>query len=143
LALLLCTLASSLGAQVPGPNPADWLGLTPDTAYRDRGAPSEVYAVDLEGQQPQAIHFYADHSYLFWASNRVWQVRLDRLWVGPFSGVTMGMPRGDVEAVLGEPVGRSDTWSVWNLPYQTFPRRLRLVFTDGLLSDAYFYRSDL
>ena len=91
----------------------------------------------------QAVHFYPDHTYLFWSSNRVWQVRLDKLWAGTFQGLTMGTPRADAEAILGEPVARGDNWSLWNLPYQTFPRRVRLIFTDGLLSDLYVYRSDL
>lgn len=137
--LLFAGTALCLEAQ----SPSDWLGLTPPRVYHERGAPAEVYALDLEGQPAQVIHFYPDHTYLFWTSNRVWQVRLDRLWTGNLGGVTMGMTRAEAEAVLGEPVGRSDAWSVWNLPYRTFPQRLRLVFTDGLVTDAYVYRSDL
>lgn len=123
-------------------DPASWLGHTPVGAYEDRGAPVEVYTLPV-GPDSQAIHYYQDHTYLFWASNRVWQVRLDRLWTGSLGGVTMGMPREEVEALLGPPLAKSDVWSAWDLPYQAFPRRLRLVFVDGLLADAYLYRSDL
>ena len=124
-------------------SPSAWLGLTPETAYRDRGAPAEVYPLQIAEGRWQVVHFYGDHTYLFWSSNRIWQVRLDKLWTGTFLGLSMGIPRADAEAQLGEPVARNENWSVWNLPYETFPRRLRLVFTEGVLSDAYFYRSDL
>lgn len=131
---------SALG---PASDPALWLGLTPETAYTTRGAPAEVFPLEVADQTWQAVHFYPDHSYLFWASNRVWQVRLDRLWTGTLQGVAMGTPRADVEALFGEPVARGDTWTAWNLPYKAFPRRLRLVFTDEVLTDAYVYRSEL
>jgi hypothetical protein len=124
-------------------DPGAWLGLTPAMAYQLRGAPAEVFPLAIDDKRWQVVHFYPDHTYLFWTSNRVWQVRLDKLWTGNFKGVAMGAPRADAEAALGEPLARGDLWSVWNLPYQAFPRRLRLVFTDGVLSDAYVYRSDL
>jgi len=138
--LLLAWTATAAGAQAL---PTDWLGDTPEAAYRDRGAPAEVYPLAVDDQRWQVVHFYPDHSYLFWSQNHVWQVRLDKLWTGPFQGVSMGMARADVVAVLGNPLAQGDDWLVWSLPYQNFPRRLRLVFTDGLLSDAYFYRSEL
>jgi len=154
-ALLYFTLILAGQAQaqvtVPAPaadpaltvDPAAWLGLTPASAYQLRGAPAEVFPLAIDDKRWQVVHFYADHTYLFWTSNRVWQVRLDKLWAGNFKGVAMGASRADAEAALGEPLARGELWSVWNLPYQVFPRRLRLVFTDGLLSDAYVYRSDL
>ena len=122
---------------------AAWLGLTPEAAYRDRGAPAEIYPLPVDASRWQVVHFYADHTYLFWSSNRVWEVRLDKLWTGALKGVAMGTPRADVEAAFGEALAKGDTWSIWDLPYQAFPRRIRLIFTDGLLSDAYLYRSDL
>jgi len=141
--LFLAVTALTLHAQAPGPDPVRWLGFTPEAAYRDRGAPSEVFPLAVNDTLWQVVHFYPDHTYLFWTANRVWQVRLDRLWAGTLSGVTMGMPRADAEALLGEPTVRTDDQSLWNLPYQTFPRRLRLVFVEGLVADAYVYRSDL
>jgi len=146
--LLLAGTVLALSGQAATPSdapasPTLWLGLTPEGAYQERGAPAEVFPLAIDDQHWQVVHFYPDHTYLFWSSNRVWQVRLDRQWAGALSGVTMGTPRGAVEATLGEPVARGENWSVWNLSYQTYPRRLRLVFVEGLLADAYLYRSDL
>jgi len=142
--LVLLFLSASASAEVPtADDPASWVGLTPPAAYELRGAPAEVYPLAVDDKRFQVVHFYSDHSYMFWTSNRIWQVRLDKLWAGTLKGVPMGAPRADAEAPWGEPLARGETWSVWNLPYQTFPRRLRLVFTGGVLSDAYFYRSDL
>jgi hypothetical protein len=124
-------------------DPASWLGLTPPTAYEVRGAPAEVYPLAVDDKRWQVVQFYPDHSYLFLTSNRVWQVRLDKLWTGTLKGVAMGAARTEAEAAWGEPLARGDTWSVWSLPYQTFPRRVRLVFADDVLVEAYFYRSDL
>lgn len=141
MTLFLATIG--LGAQIPSPDPARWLGLTPEAAYQERGAPVEVYPIAVSDTLWQVVHFYPDHSYLFWTNNRVWQVRLDRLYAGTLSGVVLGMSRADAEALLGEPTVTTDDQSLWNLPYQTFPRRLRLVFVEGLVADAYVYRSDL
>ena len=140
---LVLLLGGSLCAQASADDPSSWLGLTPDTAYALRGAPAEVFPLAVDDKRWQVVHFYADHSYLFWSSNHVWQIRLDKLWTGTFKGVTLGMSRTDAEAALGEPLARGDAWSGWSLPYQAFPRRLRLVFIDGALADVYLYRSDL
>jgi len=141
--LALVLVSAAVFAQASTDDPSSWVGLTPPAAYQLRGAPAEVYPLAVDDKRFQVVHFYSDHTYLFWTSNHVWQVRLDKLWAGTLKGVAMGASRVDAETPWGEPVARGDTWSVWNLPYQTFPRRLRLVFTDGALSDAYFYRSDL
>jgi len=147
--LTLVGAAATLSAQAPAPasDPASWLGLTPPEAFAQRGAPSEVFPLSVDAQRWQVVHFYPDHSYLFWNQNHVWQVRLDKLWAGPLGpfapAVAMGAARADVEAALGVPQARGDGWSVWPLPHQGFPRKLRLVFTDGVLTDAYLYRSDL
>jgi len=153
----MLVLAGAAGAQTPSPAPSAspapdaavspdptlWLGLTPETAYRDKGAPAEIYPLAVDDKRWQVVHFYGDHSYLFWSSNRVWQVRLDKTWTGTWKGLTMGMARDDAETALGAPLAKGDDWSVWNLPYKTFPKRLRLVFTDDKLSDLYVYRSEL
>lgn len=141
--LLLAVFAAAPLTALDAPAPAAWLGLTPPAVGSLRGAPAEVFPLAVEEGRWQVVHFYPDHSYLFWTQNRVWQVRLDRLWAGDLLGVTMGMERSQVEAILGEPAFRGDSWSIWSLTHQTFPRRLRLVFTDGVLADAYLYRSDL
>ena len=144
-ALVLATVATWASAQTPGPTlePSSWLGLTPGPAYQNRGAPAEVFPLAIDDKHWQVVHFYADHTYLYWTGNHVWQVRLDKLWTGSLGGVTMGMARDAAEAVLGAPAAKGDTWSVWALPYATFPQKLRLVFTDGVVADAYVYRSDL
>lgn len=137
--------ATATASPSPAPpiDPLSWLGDTPEAAYRDRGAPAEIYPLAIDDKRWQAVHFYADHTYLFWSSNRVWQVRLDKQWTGTWKGLTMGMTRDDAETALGATLAKGDNWSVWTLPYQNFPKRLRLVFTDGKLSDAYVYRSEL
>ena len=148
--LLFCGAATFVSGQTPLSTPVDpaaWLGLTPEAAYQAHGAPAEVFPLAVDDKRWQVVHFYPDHSYLFWTSNHVWQVRLDKLWTGelaaPLQGVKMGSSRAEAENALGTPLARGETWSVWSLPYQRFPRNVRLVFTDGVLSDAYFYRSEL
>lgn len=140
---VLLLAGTALCAQAQTPDPTSWLGLTPPSAYSALGAPAEVFPLAVDENRWQVVHFYPDHSYLFFYQNRVWQVRLDKLWTAGFQGITMGMRREAAEATLGPPLARGEAWSVWALPYQTFPRKIRLVFTEGLLTDAYLYRSDL
>jgi hypothetical protein len=142
LAAFLLAMAGQVGAQ-DAPDPSSWLGLQPPAVVAAHGVPAEVFPLAVDDQRWQVVFFYPDHSYLYWTQNRVWQVRLDKLWTGTVQGLAMGASRADVEAALGAPLARGDNWGIWSLPHQAFPRKLRLIFTDGLLSDAYYYRSEL
>ncbi len=129
-------------------DPALLLGLTPQALYEELGAPSEVYPVPVDGSRWQVAHYYSNHLTVYWSSNHVWQVRLDRRYAAGFLGLTMGQPRDRAIALLGAPAasnaaGSVPAWDSWALTFRAFPRQIRLVFENGLLVDASFYRSDL
>lgn len=147
-AFLVLWTAASLGwagdpPVPPAQLPDTALGMTPVQVLQSKGAPEQVFPLAVDASRWQVVFFYADHTYLFWDANHVWQVRLDHEWNGSLLGVTMGMSRTDVENTLGKPQAQGETWAVWPLPYQAFPRKIRLIFVNGVLSDAYLYRSDL
>ena len=144
---LLWLLVGPLSGQQAS-DPALWLGLTPEGAYAELGAPTEVFPVALDVTRWQAAQYYPSHVTLYWSSNHVWQVRLDRRYTGPFLGLAMGQTRDAALSQLGapavsSPVGSVPAWDSWPLPFRAFPRQVRLVFENGLLVDASFYRSDL
>jgi len=144
---LLLGLTVALPAQSVA-DPALLLGLTPEALYAELGAPSEVYPVALDSTRWQVAHYYANHLTVYWSSNHVWQVRLDRRYAAAFLGLTMGKLRDKAIGLLGAPAvsnasGSLPAWDSWALPFRAFPRQLRLVFENGLLVDASFYRSDL
>ncbi len=130
---------------LPGGRPlATLLGMTLKTATETFGAPEQVFPVrGRSAWEDDVVFYYPDHSYLFWFRDRVWQVRVDRRFVGTvIGGVSMGDSRGAVEQVLGKPFHVGLDSEIFILPDRGFPVRARLFFTDDRLSDLYVYRGD-
>ncbi|MEI8096109.1 MAG: hypothetical protein WCG80_18005 [Spirochaetales bacterium] len=148
LLVTLWLFSEGASSQTTPQDPALWLGMTPETAYRELGAPSEVFPVAADATRWQVAQFYPSNVTLYWYANHVWQVRLDRRYTGGFLGLTMGQTRDSALVVLGPPAvssapGAVPAWDSWALPFRAFSRQVRLVFENGLLFDASFYRSDL
>jgi len=142
--LLLCGLLFCFAS--PGGQAlelAEILGMELETAYKDFGAPAEVFTVrGEEGWQDDVVFYYDSHFYLFWFENRVWQVRVDNRYTGEFLKLIMGNSEAEVIARLGVPFKREGNSLFYNLQDHAYPLRLRLSFDNGLLVDAYCYRSD-
>ena len=151
LALLCLALPSvpSAGAQEPpvlpgAPELAGRLGWTFDEALAALGPPARMFPYrGAEAGEDNVVFYYADHSYLFWFRDRVWQVRVDARREGAAApSLSMGMDREAVRAAWGDPLDPgADAWT-YVLPDRGYPVRARLYFDDGVLSDLYVYRSD-
>jgi hypothetical protein len=131
------------------PDYVDYVGLTLQEAYEILGVPEEVFPFrGAEVWQDNVVFYYNNHIYLFWYGNRVWQVRLDKRYEGNLGPrgdpeiFFMGMERGLVRALLGEPFAEDEVSSIYLLPDQGYPVRLRLFFESGVLTDLYLYRGD-
>jgi hypothetical protein len=123
--------------------PALLLGMTLETAVAEFGAPGQVFPVrGQEAWEDDVVFYYADHSYLFWFRDRVWQVRVDRRFSGSILGLKMGESREKVQSVLGIPFHADNDSEIFILPDRGFPVRARLFFTADELSDIYVYRGD-
>ena len=119
------------------------VGWTLEQAYTKLGVPEEVFPYRGEKAWQDTVVFYFDeHLYLFWYDNRVWQVRADRRYGKESRGITLGMPKGELEELLGQPYHSDETSLIYSLPDRGYPLRMRLFFDDGILSDLYIYRSD-
>ena len=119
------------------------VGMELEKAYKELGAPAEVFTVRGEEEwQDDVVFYYDSHFYLFWFENRVWQVRVDNRYPGDFFKLKMGNSEAEVIAGLGVPFKRVGTSLFYNLQDRAYPLRLRLSFDNGLLVDAYCYRSD-
>jgi len=140
---------------IPGPRPANsdfapWndpmvgrLGYRLQQAVEEWGPPQEL-AVSRgnEAWQDSVVFYYADHSYLYWWGNRLWQIRFDKRYKGEILGVEIGLERSEVLKRLGKPFTVSDNDLLYQLPDRGFPIRLRLIFSNDRLSDVYLYRAD-
>lgn len=140
---------------IPGPRQANadfgpWndpmvarIGYRLPQAIEEWGPPMEL-SVNRgnETWQDSVIFYYADHSYLYWWGNRLWQIRFDTRYKGEVLGVEMGLQRQEVLKRLGKPFNASPTDLIYQLPDRGFPLRLRLIFSNELLTDLYLYRSD-
>jgi hypothetical protein len=140
---LLILLANSLTAQESLDLPA-LIGLTLEEAFQNLGAPAQVYAVrgSQEGQD-DVVFYYANHLYLFWFQNRVWQVRSDRRFAGEVFSLTMGASPQQVTRIMGRPLKEFEDSLVFHIEDRGYPVQARFYFEDGALNDVYCYRGDL
>lgn len=112
----------------------DALGL-PQSMFTFRGSD--------ETRDDVVFYYSADHLYLFWYKDRVWQVRFDRRATAVVHGVSLGMNRAAVEAAVTErPLVTSGDSLYFDLDGTSIPVRVRLAFTGDAVSDIYVYRSD-
>jgi hypothetical protein len=131
------------------------IGSTVAEAFAALGAPAEVFAYrGADSRQDDVVFYYPSHVYLFWFQNRVWQVRADGRYEGPFLGLTMGSSRDQVIAAVGRQFQELADSLVFLLQDASqlagadgrsrgaYPLRLRVFLQDGKASDAYLYRGD-
>jgi hypothetical protein len=124
-------------------DPSSPIGMDPKTAMTAFGPPQEVFPFrGSETWQDNVVFFYADFTYLFWYGNRVWQVRYDGRFAGKPFGLSFGMSRDDVRAVIRRQFLETDDSLYFDIDEGKFPIRVRLVFGAERLSDVYVYRSD-
>jgi len=124
---------------------SDLLGLTPEAAIERLGVPSEMFSFRGDREDlDNVVFFYADHIYLFWLDNRVWQVRLDERFTDPEGPSLMGLTSQEIIRIMGEPVHREVGLLLYDLPDRGYPVRGALYFDEeNHLMDLYIYRSDL
>ncbi|MGA2976336.1 MAG: hypothetical protein ABSF77_13585 [Spirochaetia bacterium] len=140
LAFLLAVIS---GAAADGVDPVPLLGLDLKAATDIFGLPQSMFAFrGTEEARDDVVFYYPDHLYLFWYKDRVWQVRMDRRYDDSVLGLTLGMPRDQAEKLSPQPVIADGDSSYFDLDSGSFPIRVRLVFTQNVLSDVYVYRSD-
>jgi len=141
--------AAAGGAGVPAStaaaefDPTQYIGLDLKSALNALGAPKEVFS--FRGQddaQDNVVFYYPDFLYLFWYRNKVWQVRCDRRFAKPLFGVAMGMPREVIERTSDKRFTAVRESLYFDLDDAKYPTRVRLVFSNGALTDLYVYRSD-
>jgi len=120
------------------------IGMELKSVLTTLGLPQAMYTFRGPDQsQDDVVFYYADHIYLFWYKDRVWQVRYDRRATAVVHGVSLGMSRSEVQAAVPERplVERGDSL-YFDLDTDSFPVRVRLVFAGSAVSDIYVYRSD-
>jgi hypothetical protein len=123
--------------------PVALLGMTIEEVFEHFGPPQETFAHRGEQESEDTVVFYYEEAcYLFWYKNRVWQVRYDKRFSGTALGLAMGVPRGEVEAVLGEPLEAGSESCIYRIGGRPYPVIAHCYFTDEGLSDLYVYRGD-
>jgi hypothetical protein len=133
-----------LRAGADSPEVTGVIGMSLKSAVDVFGLPQSMFSFrGTEESRDDVVFYYADHTYLFWYKDRVWQVRWDRRSTTGFRGLVPGMSRQEVEAVVKErPLVTSGDSVYFDLVSQSFPVRVRLVFAGSSLTDIYVYRSD-
>lgn len=143
--LLVLLLALALPAAADsGAEPTRAIGMGLKSAVETFGLPQSMFSFrgSEESRDDVVFYYYADHMYLFWYKDKIWQVRYDRRSNAVVHGVSLGMSRQEVEAAVPErPLVENGDSLYFDLA-GALPIRVRLVFADGTLSDIYVFRSD-
>jgi hypothetical protein len=124
-------------------DPDELIGMDPAQAFAALGAPAGVFAQrGAVAAEDDVVFFYVDCCYVFWTGNRIWQVSYDRRYAGRVLGFAIGMGRAEAEAVTPGRLREADGSLYLSVDSGRFPVRVRLVMTDGRVTDIYVYRSD-
>lgn len=135
--------SATLSAQQTLDLPA-MIGLTLEEAYQSLGSPAELYVVrGKEPAQDDVVFYYADHLYLFWYENRVWQVRADGRFTGTVFSLPMGVSRRRVTETMGRPILESEDFLAFHIEDRGYPVQIRFYFENDALRDVYCFRGDL
>lgn len=122
---------------------ASFLGLGLSSALERCGTPASVGVVrGEEAWQDDVVFSYSAGYSLFWVGDRLWQIRFGKGYAGSVYGLFIGDKPEKVYSILGTPYYQGDGALVYRLPYRSYPVRLRLVVTEGAVSDFYLYRAD-
>jgi hypothetical protein len=143
--LLLVILSLSAGAACCAgiDDPVGLLGLDLASAAVAFGVPEEVYAVRGEAAwQDDVVFRYKERFHLFWFRNRVWQVRLDRMYTGTLRDLGIGADRQKVMQTLGKPFAEEGDWVLYHYAGNGHPVRVRIFFDQRGIEDIYIYRAD-
>ena len=74
--------------------PTRVIGMALKSAVETFGLPQSMFTFrGSEEARDDVVFYYADHMYLFWYKDRVWQVRYDRRSTAVVHGVSLGMSR--------------------------------------------------
>jgi hypothetical protein len=123
--------------------PIRYIGMDLGTAVAALGLPQQMFTWrGSDEKRDNVVFYYPDSLYLFWFRDRVWQVRFDRRYTGSIFGLTFGMTRDVVTAASPRTLLANGDSMFFDIDNPSYPMRVRLVFTDGFLSDMYVYRSD-
>jgi hypothetical protein len=140
LVLLLPAFPAAADSSV---EPTRVIGMALKPAIETFGLPQSLFSFrGSEEARDDVVFYYADHMYLFWYKDRVWQVRYDRRSSAVVHGASLGMTRQEVEAAVPERPLVENGDSLYFDVAGSFPVRVRLVFAGSTLTDIYVYRSD-
>jgi hypothetical protein len=92
--------------------------------------------------QDDVVFRYKERFHLFWFRNRVWQVRLDRMYTGTLRDLGIGADRQKVMQTLGKPFAEEGDWVLYHYAGNGHPVRVRIFFDQRGIEDIYIYRAD-
>jgi hypothetical protein len=138
----LASAAQAAPAYLPDDS-APFLGLGLASAMERCGTPASVGVLrGEEAWQDDVVFSYAAGYSLFWVGDKLWQIRFGKGYAGSVYGLFIGDSPEKVYSILGAPYYQGEGALVYRLPYRSYPVRLRLVVTEGAVSDFYLYRAD-
>ncbi len=119
------------------------LGSTPEGIIDTLGSPK--FFIPIRGEEESdddVLLFYENNLYVYMNESRVWQVRVDRSYLGFFVGLEIGLTREGVIEILGTPFKDEIEYLIYKRPDRGYPVFLRTYFVDNKVDDIYIYRGD-
>ena len=131
------------GAAVLPDDPASLLGMGLVDALARFGSPSRVeVSRGAEAWQDDVVFVYGAGTGLYWATDRLWQIRFTPGYPGSIYGIFLGDAADKVVSTLGTPYYQDEANLVFRLPFRGYPVRLRVVISGGAVKELYVYRAD-
>lgn len=148
--LVLALAAGACFGQVAAPDaavlpddPASLLGLGLADAISRFGPPAKVEVVrGAEAWQDDVVFVYGTGAGLYWAVDRLWQIRFSPGYAGSVYGIFLGDAADKVISTLGTPYYQDEGNLVFRLAYRGYPVRLRIAVSGGIVKELYVYRAD-
>jgi len=107
------------------------------------GAPARVeVSRGAETWQDDVVFVYGTGADLYWATDRLWQIRFSPGYAGSIYGVFLGDEADKVVSTLGTPYYQDETNLVFRLPFRGYPVRLRVIIAGGTVKELFVYRAD-
>lgn len=131
------------GAAVLPDDPAAFLGMGLADALARFGTPARVeVSRGTEAWQDDVVFVYAAGTGLYWAIDRLWQIRFSPGYAGSVYGIFLGDAADKVISTLGTPYYQDESNLVFRLPFRGYPVRLRVLIAGGTVKELFVYRAD-
>ena len=126
-------------------NPSKIIGMNLNDAFKEFGVPDEVFSIRGDTKSfDDVVFFYENYYlYLFWYRNKVFQVSFDFRYKNEILGFKMGESIASAKKKIKKKLAfESEKELVFDLDFESFLKRVKIIFEKNKMTEIYIYRGD-